>query len=997
MNLPLRAGLAIEDRVVVSVLLVEDDAVAADAVAGSLAAARQLDARVTRADSMGHALRQIARAKFALVMTDLDLPDSSGLATLVTLRHATDAMVVALTADKDETLRRQALECGANYVVGRRGMDPAELERLLRLAALQAQTGDALRDSEARFRAIFELAAVGIALRSLDGRWLRVNQKLCEILGYPREELVTLTSVDITPPDDRDAAIEYNERMIRGEVSTYSREKRYLRKDGSIVWVNLAVNVVKGANGRPSHVISVIEDISDRKEAEEKLRRSEERFRSLTVMFSDFYWETDEEHRITQLVHGGGYRRIYAPQVLIGKASWDLPSIRPDAAGWAAHKAIRNARLPFRDFCFARIDSEGNERHIAISGEPMFAGGRFIGYRGVGSDVTDRRRAEELQDAHARHQEIIAEFGRNALRLHDPQALLDEAARGAAHALGAEAVAYYECMADERKVVLRSCVGRAFDAAILEVGPAAAVGDAIRSGEPCTLQEEQAVQAGFPGGWAHGFASALAMPVRGERRTFGVLCAFSRRPRAYAEPESGFLGALASVLSAALQRINSEERLAYLAQFDNLTGLPNRALMRDRFAQMLAQASRHGSKLGVMFVDLDHFKLVNDMQGHAAGDELLKEVARRLSACVRSGDTVARISGDEFVVILGDMASPENAPHVAQKVLERLAAPFAISGRETFVTASIGMAIYPDDGDNADALISAADAAMYRAKESGRNSYCSFTPGIAEGARARLQLAAELRRALEREEFRLVYQPKVTLGTRVVRGAEALLRWAHPERGLVPPGEFVPVLEETGLIVAVGDWVLRRVCADIRGWAAAGREPVPVSVNLSARQFQQRDLDRLIREVIDASGIDAALIELEITESHLMQDPELAMRALESLSEAGVRIAIDDFGTGYSSLSYLTRFPVSALKIDRSFVKDIEHDQQDAVIVRTIVELAHTLGFMVVAEGVETENQLAFLHGLGCEQAQGFLFAHPMSADRLAALLPAPKARARRT
>ena len=246
-----------------SVLLVEDDAVVADAVARSLVAARQLDARVTRADSMGHALGQIARTKFALVMTDLDLPDSSGLATLVTLRHATDAMVVALTADKNETLSRQALECGANYVVCKRATDPAELERLLRLAALQAQTGDALGNSEARFRDIFELAAVGIALRSLDGRWLRVNQKLCEILGYPREELVTLSSIDLTPQDERDAAMEYNERMTRGEVSTYSREKRYLRKDGSIVWVSLAVNVVKGADDRPSHVISVIQDLQN--------------------------------------------------------------------------------------------------------------------------------------------------------------------------------------------------------------------------------------------------------------------------------------------------------------------------------------------------------------------------------------------------------------------------------------------------------------------------------------------------------------------------------------------------------------------------------------------------------------------------------------------------------------------------------------------------------------------------------------------------------------
>ena len=944
MNSPLRAAeLAAEARVVVRVLLVEQETSDVQAMAASLFAARQVEPRLRHAGSISQALMQLARGQFELVLAGLELPDSSGLATLATLRHATDGTVVALLPEHDETLRRQALECGAHYVLAKRATDPQELERLLRLAALQTQTGDALRESEARFRAIYELAAVGIAIRSLDGRWLRVNQKFCEILGYPREELMALTSVDLTPVDERNAAIEYNERIIRGEVTTYSREKRYLRKDGSTVWVDLAVNVVKGADGRPSHLISVIQDISDRKRAEDNLRKSEARFRSLTEMFSDFYWETDAEHRLTRVVHGGRYRRIHPPQTLLGKASWELPSFRPDAAGWAAHKALRDAHQPFRDFYFARMDADGNERHALISGEPVFEDGRFVGYRGVGSDVSERMRAEERQVRHARHQEIIAEFGRKALALQEPQALLDEAVRGAERALNAQVLAQCECTVRGHHVVLR-----------------AGAGDAQ------ALPRERLLRADFPG---------------------GVLYAAFPQPGSFGEAESGFLGALASVLSAALQRIQSEERLAYLAQFDTLTGLPNRALMRDRFNQMLANARRHGTRLGVMFVDLDHFKLVNDTQGHAAGDEMLKEVAKRLSQCVRSGDTVARISGDEFVVILGELASSDSAATVAQKLLEQVAAPFSPAGRETFVSASIGIALYPEDGDSADALVSAADAAMYRAKQSSRNSYCYFTPGITEGARARLQLAAELRGALERQEFRLVYQPKVALGDRAVQGAEALLRWAHPERGMVAPGEFVPVLEDTGLIVAVGEWALRRVCADLRAWIGAGRSPVPVSVNLSARQFQSRGLDGTIRGIIDEYRLDPALIELEITESHLMQDPDDAMRVMKSLADAGVRIAIDDFGTGYSSLAYLTRFPVSALKIDRSFVKDIEHDAQDAVIVRTIVEMAHTLGFRVVAEGVETENQLAFLHGLGCDQAQGFLFAHPMGAEELGARL----------
>ena len=477
------------------------------------------------------------------------------------------------------------------------------------------------------------------------------------------------------------------------------------------------------------------------------------------------------------------------------------------------------------------------------------------------------------------------------------------------------------------------------------------------------------------------------MPVPAEGGPRGFVCAFAEAPGAFGPEESRFLAAAASMVSAALHRLDSEARLAYLAQFDPLTALPNRALLADRFSMMIVQARRRGASLGVLFIDLDDFKLVNDTQGHAAGDELLKETARRLQSSVREGDTVARISGDEFAIILSDLAKPDDAALVAQKIIDRLALPVDIGGQEAVVTASIGIATFPADGDNAETLLGAADASMYRAKQSGRNAFQFFTADINQRTRARAQMGLELRRALERKEFTLAYQPKIDLMSGEPCGAEALLRWDHPERGRIAPVDFIPVLEETGLIVPVGEWVLRRACEDMKTWQRLGAPAMPVAVNLSARQFRQHDLEQRIRTIVAGAGVAPSLIELEITESQLMHDPDHAIRVLRALGESGVRIAVDDFGTGYSSLAYLTRFPLASLKIDRSFVADVLDDEADATIVRTIVEMAHTLGFTVIAEGVERDSQAAFLRALGCEQAQGFLFARPMSAEEFSALV----------
>ena len=435
------------------------------------------------------------------------------------------------------------------------------------------------------------------------------------------------------------------------------------------------------------------------------------------------------------------------------------------------------------------------------------------------------------------------------------------------------------------------------------------------------------------------------------------------------------------------ERKRAEERLSYLAQYDSLTSLPNRDLFRDRLDQTVAQARRSGQPAAVLFLDLDLFKLVNDTLGHAIGDELLKQVASRLGECIRSGDTVGRLGGDEFSVILSNLGKPEDASLVAQKIIDALSKPYSLGGHERFVTASIGITLYPADAADSEMLIMNADTAMYRAKELGRNNYQFFTQKMNERAMQRMRMEASMREALERGEFLLHYQPKVEIASGAICGIEALLRWAHPERGLVSPADFIPVLEETGLIIPVGDWVTREACRQIRAWQQTGLKVLPVAVNLSARQFQQKGLEAGVRGILRDTGADPSLLQFEITESLLMNDPEGASRTLHGLKEAGVKLSVDDFGTGYSSLAYLKRFPLDTLKIDRAFIKDIVTDPDDAAITLAVISLAHSLKLKVVAEGVETEAQLNLLALHSCDEMQGYYFSRPVAAAELEAML----------
>jgi diguanylate cyclase (GGDEF)-like protein/PAS domain S-box-containing protein len=434
-------------------------------------------------------------------------------------------------------------------------------------------------------------------------------------------------------------------------------------------------------------------------------------------------------------------------------------------------------------------------------------------------------------------------------------------------------------------------------------------------------------------------------------------------------------------------RKEAEQRISYMASHDSLTGLPNRTLLQDRIQQNLVHNRRRKLQAAVLFIDLDNFKIINDTLGHDAGDSLLQEAARRLTADVRSEDTVARQGGDEFIILLSSISNPQDAAVIAQKLLDSLMRPFKINGKELHVSASIGIAIFPDDGDTMETLLKNSDIAMYHAKESGRNNFQFFSARMNELAAEKQALSSDLHHAVERSELFLVYQPVVDMSEETITGMEVLLRWRHPLNGMISPDKFIPLAEESGVILQIGEWVIRSACQQITDWQKQGYEVPRLAINLSAKQFRQKSLADNIALILRESGIDARYIGFEITESMLVQNIDEVVEMLLKLSNMGLEISIDDFGTGYSSLSYLKRFTINKLKIDKSFVDDIATNPDDAAIVQAIIAMAHGLQMKVVTEGVETREQLDFLRLHGSDQYQGYLFSKPLPAAEMAAKL----------
>ena len=450
--------------------------------------------------------------------------------------------------------------------------------------------------------------------------------------------------------------------------------------------------------------------------------------------------------------------------------------------------------------------------------------------------------------------------------------------------------------------------------------------------------------------------------------------------------EGKFTGAVIVFRDVSTARAMAAE-MAHSAQHDFLTGLPNRMLLNDRLSQAIVSAPRHSNIVAVLFLDLDGFKHINDSLGHSIGDKLLQSIARRLVGCVRGSDTVSRQGGDEFIVLLSELAQSEDAAVSAGRVLQALAEAHSIDRHDLHITASIGVSVYPDDGPDAETLVKNADTAMYQAKENGRQSYQFFKPVMNVRAVERQSIEEHLRRALERQEFALHYQPKIDLKTGEISGAEALIRWTHPVRGLLSPAQFIPVAEDCGLILPIGQWVLREACEQARAWADAGLPLVTMAVNISSMEFREDNFLESVFTTLSETGLDPKSLELELTESVLMKRAESAASVLKTLRARGVQVALDDFGTGYSSLSYLRRFPINALKIDQSFVRQITSTPDDTSIVTAVISMGRSLKLRVVAEGVETQQELAFLQALQCDEVQGYYFSRPVPPHQFAKLL----------
>jgi len=623
------------------------------------------------------------------------------------------------------------------------------------------------------------------------------------------------------------------------------------------------------------------------------------------------------------------------------------------------------------------IDGRHGQRHWYRTIVPMFgAAGGVDRYICIDIDITERKEFERTIVRNAQRQTLIADLGRKALSAHDLDDLFADAADAAARGLAVTCAALFETLPDG--MLLRAGAGRLAQSAGTHLAWPAGTPSADDGG----IQPWLALLAA-----PLGMASGIDTPIVCGERTFGLLGVYAGPGRRFGADDANFLHGVANILAAAVERHEARNRLTYMAQYDALTNLPNRRRLSACLEEAIARAARPDGRVAVMFVDLDRFKNVNDMLGHGVGDRLLVQAAQRLQGCARATDVVARLGGDEFALVLPTQADDAVAEEIAARVIAALAQPFYLEGQQLFVSASVGIATYPEHGRDAETLLKNADTAMYDAKNGGRNNYRFYVAAMHEHAARRLQMEAQLRQALERGEFLLHYQPKLDLATGTISGFEALLRWQHPQRGLVPPLDFIGILEDTGLILPVGEWVIEAVCRQIKAWQALGVAVPPVAVNLSARQLQQDGLADAVERIVARAGVDPALLEFELTESMLMADPEAAVAILARIKALGIRLSVDDFGTGYSSLAYLKRFPLDALKIDRTFVRDLPDDADDAAITMAVIRLAHSLSLKVVAEGVETAAQLAELERYGCDQIQGWYVGRPVPAQDCMVLL----------
>jgi len=808
---------------------------------------------------------------------------------------------------------------------------------------LAAQTSE----KDRQLRLFYDLPFVGIAISSPGSKaWLYANDHLCDMLGYAREELLQTTWADLTHPDDLEHNLRQFERMTNGEIDGYTLEKRLVRKDGTPITVNLNVKCTRGGDGKVDHIVAMISNITERKKAEASLRESEATYRSLF------------DNMLNSVSHN---RMIFRNGV---PADYEFITVNRNFEKIAGMKDVVGRKISeiIPGYCednpeslevFGKVAKTGNptrwEHYLAAVGKWFSfsiyspAPGEFVV---VSDDITERKMAEDA----LRQAATVFESS------HDCVAITD---------LDGRILAVNRSFLKTTGYTEAEVLGR----------------------NPSILRSGRHKKDFYQSMWASIDADGYWQGEIWNRRKNGEIYPEWLTVSAVHNTR-GETTHYVGVFSDLSQLKQSEAQLEHLAHYDPLTDLPNRLLSRSHLAHALAQAQRDHRQVGVLYLDLDRFKNINDSLGYPLGDELLIALTKRLASRIRSVDMLARLNGDEFLLVLEHIEGPEDAVNMARMLLGLLAQPFPLSGgQEVYIGASIGISVSPDDGNSADQLIQHADAAMHQAKRQGRNTYRFYTDALTRAAGEHLDLENRLRHAIAANQLRVYYQPQVDIATGHIIGAEALVRWQVPDRGLIPPVHFIPLAEETGLIGAIGEWVLKQTCMQGVRWIKSGLPFLTLAVNLSPHQFLRGDIPELVSKVLAETGFPADRLELELTESTLMAQEKDAVRMLHLLRAQDIRLAIDDFGTGYSSLAYLKRFPLDILKIDKSFVDDIPFHQDDMEIAATIIAMGHTLGFKVLAEGVETAEQLAFLQAKGCDMYQGYLASPPVPAEAFERLL----------